>query len=57
MQFAYKCPVCRANNLLTRENAVCRRCKSDLSLVYRIKKKVLIKVLNVSENTKKNSHH
>ena len=37
MKIAVKCPVCRANNILTSEQTNCRRCKEDLLLLYKIK--------------------
>lgn len=37
MTISVKCPVCNAGNSLNDENQVCRRCKSDLSLLYQIK--------------------
>lgn len=45
MNIKYKCPVCKANNLLNKQNRVCRRCKSDLSNIYKIKEKKNIKIL------------
>jgi len=45
MKLEYKCPVCRAVNILDENNQICRRCKSDLYLVYEIKKKYNIKLL------------
>lgn len=33
----FRCPVCRARQELSRE---CRRCKADLELVYRIRKRL-----------------
>ena len=45
MEFKYKCPVCRANNILTSNNLQCRRCKSDLTSIYRIKQKKLFEGL------------
>jgi hypothetical protein len=37
MQFEYKCPICKAKNILTANQKICRRCKEDLSIVYEIK--------------------
>jgi len=37
MTISVKCPVCKAPNSLNDEEQVCRRCKSDLSLLYQIK--------------------
>ena len=37
MTIKIKCPVCNAGNLLTVENLSCRRCKENLSLLYKIK--------------------
>ncbi len=48
MEFTYKCPVCRANNRLTVDNLHCRRCQSDLSSIYRIKKQKVFEVMKAS---------
>ncbi len=45
MEFTYKCPVCRANNILTTDSLHCRRCQSDLSSIYIIKKQKIFKVI------------
>jgi Zn finger protein HypA/HybF involved in hydrogenase expression len=45
MEFKYKCPVCRASNILTANNLYCRRCKSNLTSIYMIKKKKVFKVI------------
>jgi len=45
MEFKYKCPVCRAGNVLTPENSYCRRCRCDLSPMYRAKKKNVYKLI------------
>jgi rRNA maturation endonuclease Nob1 len=46
MEFAYQCPICRAKNILTKENTTCRRCGSNLELVYQTKKEKILSVLN-----------
>ena len=45
MKIEYKCPICRANNTLTKQNIFCRRCKSDLGSVYKLKQNVVYEVL------------
>lgn len=45
MEFNYKCPVCRANNILTTNNLHCRRCKSNLTSIYIIKKRKVFEVI------------
>ncbi|SFV66478.1 hypothetical protein MNB_SV-12-1362 [hydrothermal vent metagenome] len=45
MEFKYKCPVCRANNTLSSTNLYCRRCKSNLTSIYNIKKRGVFRVL------------
>jgi len=50
MRFNYKCPVCRANNILSKDNLICRRCKSDLSTVYKIRAKVIIRLIKIVES-------
>ena len=42
----YRCPVCRANNKLTEENSLCRRCEVDLSSIYTLNKKYRYDILN-----------
>lgn len=37
MKIKIECPVCRAKNELNLANVFCRRCKEDLSLLYRAK--------------------
>lgn len=46
MLVEYKCPVCRANNKLTEENSICRRCGVDLSFIYALNKKYKYEILN-----------
>lgn len=46
MKIEYKCPTCRANNILTEKNTICRRCESDLSSIYKLKKNSIHAVLN-----------
>ena len=48
MEFKYKCPVCRANNILTANNLHCRRCKSNLASIYRVKKNKVFKAIKVA---------
>lgn len=31
------CPICKASNALTSESLACRRCREDLSLLYKVK--------------------
>ncbi len=47
MEFSYKCPVCRANNTLTNQILYCRRCKSDLSSIYNLKKQESFKLIEL----------
>jgi Zn finger protein HypA/HybF involved in hydrogenase expression len=51
MEFQYKCPVCRANNILTTNNIYCRRCKSNLASIYNIKKKRIFEVIKMIINS------
>lgn len=37
MTIKIKCPVCNASNSLNPQNLACRRCKEDLSLLYKVK--------------------
>ncbi len=46
MTIEYRCPVCKATNSLTKDNTTCRRCKSDLSTIYKLREANLHKVLN-----------
>jgi len=46
MLVEYRCPVCRANNQLTEQNKICRRCEVDLSFIYNINKKYKYNILN-----------
>jgi len=54
----YRCPVCRANNKLSEENRICRRCKVDLSAIYLLNKNyrydILNKVLQYGKEKKQN---
>ena len=52
MQFTYKCPICKANNTLTQNNLTCRRCKSDLTSIYNVKKKKFFNILKAIINIK-----
>ncbi len=45
MEFKYRCPVCRANNVLIPTDLYCRRCKSNLTSIYESKKKDFFKSL------------
>ena len=38
MTIEYKCPICKATNNLTKDNTICRRCKIDLSSIYKLKR-------------------
>lgn len=50
MEFKYKCPVCRANNILTANNLYCRRCKSNLTSIYKAKKDNFFKIIKIIIN-------
>jgi len=45
MQIEYKCPICRANNILSEEDTICRRCKSELSSIFKLKQDSVYEVL------------
>jgi len=53
MKIEIKCPVCRARNTLFVENLECRRCKTDLSKVYEIKRSKRFFLLNYFLNRAK----
>ena len=46
LKFEYKCPVCKATNILSSTNSICRRCKSNLSSIYNIKQQGVCTVLS-----------
>ncbi len=45
MEFSFKCPVCNANNKISKTDSFCRRCKEDLSEIYEIKEKNVKRVV------------
>ncbi len=50
MEFKYKCPVCKANNILKDDNLYCRRCRSNLASIYNAKKDNFFKIIKLIIN-------